>query len=70
MDDLIEALTILSKYLDKKGCRLPTRCEHDVLLIDPVVNTDNVSLEDQKRLEDLGFVFMEEYDSFGSYRFG
>lgn len=50
MKDLIEALTILSKYGNPD---FPTHCEHDVLtvLIDPA----DVSAEDLVRLKELHF---------------
>jgi hypothetical protein len=70
MDDLIEALQIFSKYIldgsyDKD---YPTTCEHDMLIVN-VVSPDEVSEEDTKRLEELGFI---PYDNFAfvSYRFG
>lgn len=62
MNDLIKALTILSKYIDS-GERWPTYCEHELFR----VNAD-VSEEDIKTLEELGFIPDEE--SFISFRFG
>lgn len=65
MNDLIKALTILSKYIDSEE-RWPTYCEHELFR----VNADpaDVSEEDIKALEELGFFPDEE--SFISYRFG
>ena len=61
--NLIEALTIFSKYTDTEW---PTCCEHDTLyvLVDPKL----VSEEDKKRLDELGFVPGDE--EFHSYRYG
>ena len=69
MKDLIEALQIFLKYSDRGW---PTHCEHDVLYIVGVTH-DEVSDEDRKRLDELGFIFSE--DAAGepgwlSYRFG
>jgi hypothetical protein len=62
--DLIEALTIFAKYKDEKS---PTHCDHDVLMIMGVTK-DEVSAEDQARLEELGFIWSVGY--WRSYRFG
>jgi hypothetical protein len=63
MKDLIEALTIFSKYSDTYA---PTHCEHDVLFVcvDPVL----VSAADRARLEELSFDAGEE--GFRSFRIG
>lgn len=67
MDQLIEALTIFRKY---KNVRHPTHCEHDVLMI-MAVTQDEVSDEDQKRLDELGFHWSDADDGcWASYRFG
>lgn len=55
MDGLIEALTIFRKY---KNERRPTHCEHDTLMIMGVTK-DEVSEEDQKRLDELGFIWSD-----------
>ena len=65
MDDLIEALTIFRKYTDT---RYPTNCVHDWLGIMRVPK--DVTEADRLRLEQLGFLWSDEYDSWGSYRFG
>jgi len=64
MSDLIEALQIFLKYGNPK---YPTLCEHDefIVLIDPT----EVSSEDKKRLDELGF-FAREEGNFCSFRFG
>jgi hypothetical protein len=68
MKDLIEAITIMMKYCGND--KYPTHCEHDVLYF-PNVDYDEVSDEDKKRLEELGFVENTEFGSgFMSYRFG
>lgn len=67
MNDLIKALTILSKYIDSEE-RWPTYCEHELFQVkaDPA----DVSEEDIKALEELDFFPDEENESFISYRFG
>ena len=67
MKDLIEALTILAKYMDPEQ-KWPTYCEHDVLYVCHIEPAD-VSEEDIEQLEELGF-FPNEYSGFQSYRFG
>ena len=67
MKDLIEALTILAKYMDPEE-RWPTHCEHDVLYVCHV-EPEDVSEEDMKRLDELGF-FPNDELGFQSYRFG
>jgi hypothetical protein len=66
MDELIQALEIFKKYQNLKW---PTHCEHDVLLIIGISKSE-VSEEDTEQLDKLGFIWMGEYDCFGSYRFG
>lgn len=68
MKDLIEALTILAKYIDSEE-RCPTYCEHDVLHVCGV-NNEEVSEEDLKRLDELGFFLDEDGEGFMSFRFG
>lgn len=65
MNDLIEALTILNKYLAPEN-RWPTWCNHDIfgVNVDPAI----VSEEDIKTLETLDFFPNDE--NFISYRFG
>jgi hypothetical protein len=70
MNDLIEALTILSKYVNKK---FPTACEHDVLYVCGI-KMDEVTIEDVHRLYKLGFIpgnddddYREIYDKEGNY---
>jgi hypothetical protein len=69
MNDLIEALQILSKYGNPDH---PTHCEHDVLFISPEISPILVSDEDINKLEELGFFVSVEYgeELFESYRFG
>ena len=64
MKDLIEALTIFLKYKDEE---YPTHCGYDVLYI-MGVEEDEVSEEDKKRLDELGFHFGE--DCWESYKYG
>ena len=66
MSDLIKALQIFLKYGDPKW---PTNCVHDelgIMEIDP----NDVSEEDKKELELLGFIVCEEENYFMSFRFG
>lgn len=65
MKDLIEALQIFSKYTDTK---YPTNCVHDWLGIMRVPR--EIDPADEARLKELGFLWSEEYESWGSYRFG
>jgi hypothetical protein len=67
VDDLIEALTILRKYL-AKPTHTPTNCAHDVLWV--AVDPKTVPPEDVYRLDELGFVPDEDSDGFMSHRFG
>lgn len=66
MKDLIEALTILLKYCEN-DVYTPTHCEHDELHVTCVMS-ENVSEEDLKKLEELGFHPTDF--GFKSYRFG
>ena len=67
MKNLIAALTILLKYGNPDH---PTHCEHDVLYVCGI-NPDDVSEEDIKKLDELGFFINEEFeDSFASFRYG
>jgi len=67
MKDLIEALTILAKYMDPEE-KWPTACEHDVLYVCNV-EAEDVSDDDLKRLKELGFSPSED-GGFQSFRFG
>lgn len=70
MNKLIEALQILLKYGDPT---YPTACEHDILMISPYIKPKDVSIEDKKRLEELGFNIYTEFDDdgyFTSFRYG
>ena len=64
MEKLIEALQIFLKYGNPD---FPTHCEHDILHIADI-EPEDVSDEDIKKLEKLGFVYDE--DGFYSYYFG
>ena len=67
MKKLIEALTLFAKYQDLE---YPTHCEHDVLYISGITK-DEVSEEDQKKLEELGFHWSDEDGGHWiSYRYG
>lgn len=68
MKDLIEALTILLKYGNPDN---PTNCEHDELLICGIDPRD-VSKEDIKKLDKLGFLVTKQYGEkqFMSFKYG
>ena len=70
MKDLIEALTILSKYLtdDEYFYNRPTNCEHEELYVS--VDNSKISEEDMARLIDLGFIPDEDTGYMVSYRYG
>lgn len=71
MKDLIEALTILMKYLDNENGDSVTHCEHDKL---SVMVQKTVSKKDAARLDELGFFLDEDVDEearcWSSFRFG
>ena len=66
MKELIEALQIFLKY-GNPSC--PTYCEHDVLYICGI-SPEDVSEEDKKRLDELGFFEDELEDGFQSFKYG
>ena len=65
MEDLIKALSIFIKYSQEK---YPTHCEHDVMYVR--ISPKNVSEEDCKDLESLGFIADLDEDCFYSFHFG
>jgi len=65
MDDLIAALTIFRKYANPRN---PTHCTHDELWIMEV--GDDLSAEDKKEVERLGFFWDEDEDGWKSFKFG
>lgn len=66
MEDLIKALQIFLKYGNES---YPTHCEHDVMLICGYTE-DQISDEDKKELDELGFFWTDEYDCWASYKYG
>ena len=66
MNELIEALQILSKYGNPE---YPTCCEHDILTIVDI-DPENVSADDVTKLEELGFFIDTNEGCFASYKFG
>ena len=66
MDKLIEALQIFLKYANPT---YPTNCSHDKLAI-MEVEREMVSDEDHAKLEELGFIWDEEYDYYFSFLYG
>ena len=63
MNDLIEALTIFSKYDDRDS----VYCRHDVLCI--FIDPKKLSIDDVVRLAELSFT-PNNVGGFLSYRFG
>lgn len=70
MNDLIEALTIIQKYIG--NVYAPTNCSHDEFFImGPDKDGSSVSPEDMQRLKELGFRWDTEYGhGWKSYRYG
>ncbi len=68
LDNLIKALTIFRKYGNPN---YPTHCEHDVMYICGI-DPDDVSEEDKKELDDLGFIVASDYGEtqFKSFEYG
>lgn len=67
MKDLLEAVTIMSKYTDKE---YPTNCNHDELRFN-TIDTTKVSEEDIKRLAELGFIDdKDDIGGFLSFKYG
>ncbi len=66
MKDLIEALKIFEKYIGDKI--YPTWAEHDEFGV--CCDKENMSEEDIKKLDELGFFYNEEYECFVSYKYG
>lgn len=67
MKNLIEALTIFAKYQD---LQFPTHCGHDELMI-MGITLDEVSAEDQTRLNELGFNWNKSEGGYWySFRYG
>ena len=66
LSKLIEALQVLNKYGDPA---YPTHCEHDELTICGIDPAD-VSEEDTKKLDELGFFVDEDDECFRSFRYG
>ena len=67
MNDLIEALTIFSKYCDDPYS--PTGCEHDVLYVYSG-HPDGKEPGDVARLRELGFEWDDDIEVWSSFRFG
>ncbi len=68
MKDLIEALTIFSKYTDTAW---PTHCSHDQLTICGVGEDNPPTEAEQERLKELGFMWSEaDGGAWISFRFG
>lgn len=69
MQDLIDALKILSAYLtDEYTSEHPTNCDHDILRV--CVDYTTINEKDMARLKELGFVPDEYTGYMVSYRFG
>ena len=69
MKDLIQALQILMKYANDD--RNPTNCSHDEFFVGAGIKPEDVTDEDLKELDKLGFFPYDEYSiGFLSFRFG
>ena len=70
MNELIEALMILSKYLTEKdyAYKWPTNCHNGELRVR--VHPKDVSDEDEIRLQELGFQPDYYYGNFVSIKYG
>ena len=68
MEDLVEALQIMIKY--GFVSKYPTTCVHDEFHVCVDFDLDIVSEEDIKKLDELGFLWDDEFEHFISYRFG
>lgn len=66
MDNLIKALQIFKKYRNENR---PTICAHDILIITSITE-DEISQEDRKTLNDLGFDWDENEEYWYSFKFG
>ena len=64
-DAVIEALTIFKKYDNPHN---PFCCEHDTLHV--MIEYKDVSDDDKKRLDELGFIEDSENGTFLSFRYG
>jgi hypothetical protein len=64
--DLFEALTLLAKH--QNNDINPFQCSHDALTVcaDPA----DFTAEELARLDELGFLPQDEYETFISHRFG
>jgi len=65
MDQLIKALQIFLKYANPT---YPTHCAHDALII--MGDYDDMTEDDKKALNELGFHWDSEYDGWASYKYG
>ena len=72
MEDLIKSLQIIEKYLEGFHKKFPTHCEHDVLMV-PGINDEvweNIPDEVMRKLEELGWDYIEDYGCLVSFRWG
>ena len=60
MEEFIKAITFLSKFIDKNR-KYPISCEHDVLYVWGV-NFDNMTADDVRTLDGLGFAIGSDDD--------
>lgn len=68
MEDFIKALQIFNKYADDYHKQYPFCCDHDCIVFNGA-GKDDVSEEDLKELERLGWFPYEDF-GFISYKFG
>ena len=73
MQDLIDAMLIFQKYIEKGSYsdKFPTNCcVQEMLLVNVITEKDIISEEDQGKLSELGFDWYDEYECYGSSLFG
>jgi hypothetical protein len=66
MEDLIKALQIFMKYQNRT---YPTICRHETLFVISITENE-VSEEDKKTLNELGFHWCDNYECWKSFKYG
>lgn len=64
LSTLLEGMQILNKYMGKVEGECAA--EHDIIYL-PGPSKEELSAEDAKRLDDLGFFFDDQYDSWARF---
>lgn len=68
MAALLEGLGILAEFMPKTNW--PTNCSHDLLTVNCSAPPVKVGPVKTRRLNELGFLYFEEDECWGSSRFG